>query len=186
MEAMHPQLRTMLDSQPGMRDMMRNPAFLQAILNPDMIRMAQAMGAGSGGLGGMGGGMPPGLAAMMAGMGGGGSATAGANGGAAPGAAATGGPAAGGGMPDLGALMAMLGGGGGAAAGGANPFAALMGGMGGAAAGGSTAPPEELYASQLRQMEDMGFTNREQNVRALQQSAGNVNVAIDRILDGRA
>ena len=44
--------------------------------------------------------------------------------------------------------------------------------------------PEELYASQISQLNDMGFTNREQNIRALQQTMGNVNAAVERILGG--
>ncbi|ETW07053.1 hypothetical protein H310_03132 [Aphanomyces invadans] len=46
------------------------------------------------------------------------------------------------------------------------------------------ANPEELYASQLSQLVDMGFSNREQNLRALQATFGNVNAAVDRILSG--
>ncbi|RHY06228.1 hypothetical protein DYB37_006684 [Aphanomyces astaci] len=44
--------------------------------------------------------------------------------------------------------------------------------------------PEDLYSSQLSQLVDMGFTNREQNLRALQATFGNVNAAVDRILSG--
>ncbi|KAF1334415.1 Ubiquitin family protein, partial [Globisporangium splendens] len=85
---------------------------------------------------------------------------------------------------------------GGAAAGGnapgantdatANPFAAF-GGFGGFPLGGGAAPagnPEELYASQLTQLVDMGFSNREQNIRALQATQGNVHAAVDRLLSG--
>lgn len=62
----------------------------------------------------------------------------------------------------------------------------LRSGLGGGLGGGPARPPAEIYATQLAQMADMGFTNAEQNVRALQMSGGNVNIAIDRILDGRA
>lgn len=44
--------------------------------------------------------------------------------------------------------------------------------------------PGELYASQIEQLQDMGFTSREQNIRALQASMGNVNAAVERILTG--
>lgn len=44
--------------------------------------------------------------------------------------------------------------------------------------------PEETYASQLTQMNDMGFTDREACVRALVASQGNVNIAVERILGG--
>merc|ERR1712157_634306 len=49
---------------------------------------------------------------------------------------------------------------------------------------GSSLPPEELYASQLRQLQDMGFTNQEQNIAVLRQVGGNVNAAVDRLLSG--
>jgi ubiquilin len=67
-----------------------------------------------------------------------------------------------------------------------NPFAAF----GGAGLGGFGAPvapvanPEEQYASQLTQLSDMGFSNREQNIRALQATFGNVQAAVDRLLSG--
>ncbi len=104
-------------------------------------------------------------------------------------------------LPGLGAANAGASGTGATSA--ANPFAAnpwAAGGLGnlfgagfGAGAGAGTtnsasnpaAPnPEEVYASQLTQMADMGFTNREQNVRALQATFGNVHAAVDRILSG--
>lgn len=69
---------------------------------------------------------------------------------------------------------------------GANPFAAF-GGFGNPAATATptlAANPEELYASQISQLVDMGFSNREQNVRALQLTGGNVHAAVDRILSG--
>lgn len=79
---------------------------------------------------------------------------------------------------------------GGAAATPANPFAAF-GGLDfssfGAAAAAPAAPvgnPEELYASQLVQLADMGFSNREQNLRALQATQGNVHAAVERLLSG--
>jgi len=43
-------------------------------------------------------------------------------------------------------------------------------------------PPEQRYAAQLVQLEHMGFTNKEQNIRALQNSAGNVERAIELLL----
>lgn len=44
--------------------------------------------------------------------------------------------------------------------------------------------PDQLYASQLSQLNDMGFSDREQNIRALQATSGNVHAAVDRILSG--
>ena len=66
-----------------------------------------------------------------------------------------------------------------------------MRGMGGGAPMGSqsggvprqpTRPPEELYASQLQQMKDMGFFDEAQNIRVLTQCMGNVSAAIERLL----
>jgi ubiquilin len=62
-----------------------------------------------------------------------------------------------------------------------NPFAAMMmnplafgGGMGGGfgAAGAPVQPPEVRYASQLRQLQDMGFYDQAANIRALTASGG--------------
>lgn len=89
-----------------------------------------------------------------------------------------------------------LGGAPGANPGAANPFAALFGpgGFGGAGAGGfgtpapaapaDTRPPEEVYESQLRQLNDMGFFEFERNVSALRRSGGNVQGAIEYLLNG--
>jgi ubiquilin len=83
---------------------------------------------------------------------------------------------------------------GGAAAG--NPFGNLFGpgGMGaggfGEPRGGATAPPadtrppEEIYASQLGQLNDMGFYEFERNVQALRRSGGSVQGAIEFLLGG--
>ncbi|KAF8206422.1 hypothetical protein K438DRAFT_1963471 [Mycena galopus ATCC 62051] len=43
-------------------------------------------------------------------------------------------------------------------------------------------PPEERFQVQLQQLQDMGFTNASQNVRALLATAGNVHSAIEYIL----
>ena len=101
----------------------------------------------------------------------------GATGGAATGA---GGAAVGGQIPGLGAGPML------------NPF--LMGGWGMPAQGAPAAPvqgfnvnvnnepPEQRYAAQLVQLEHMGFTNKDQNIRALQNSAGNVERAVEHLL----
>jgi len=83
------------------------------------------------------------------------------------------------------------------------PFAGGLGGLGGGGAGGfpgfpmppaagtqaspsaaatPTQPPEVRFASQLSQLESMGFTDRESNIRALQATNGNVNAAVERLL----
>ncbi|XP_074285936.1 ubiquitin domain-containing protein DSK2a-like [Silene latifolia] len=64
----------------------------------------------------------------------------------------------------------------------------LMNMFGGLGAGGlttpenSNVPPEELYATQLTQLQEMGFFDTQENIRALQATRGNVNAAVDRLL----
>ncbi|KAL6220795.1 hypothetical protein ACLB2K_008549 [Fragaria x ananassa] len=43
-------------------------------------------------------------------------------------------------------------------------------------------PPEELYAAQLSQLQEMGFFDRQENIQALTTSAGNVHAAVERLL----
>jgi ubiquilin len=65
------------------------------------------------------------------------------------------------------------------------------GGFGGGAGGGAapaaaapadTRPPEERYADQLRQLNDMGFFDFDRNVEALRRSGGSVQGAIEQLL----
>lgn len=71
-----------------------------------------------------------------------------------------------------------------------NPFANLfnafgMGGFGGAAPAQNppdSRPPEERYAEQLRQLNDMGFYQFERNVEALRRSGGSVQGAVEYLL----
>ncbi|KAL8158858.1 hypothetical protein V2J09_000395 [Rumex salicifolius] len=62
----------------------------------------------------------------------------------------------------------------------------MLGGLGTGGAMGvpenSNVPPEELYATQLSQLQDMGFIDTQENVRALQATRGNVHAAVDRLL----
>ncbi|KAK9690614.1 hypothetical protein RND81_09G140900 [Saponaria officinalis] len=64
----------------------------------------------------------------------------------------------------------------------------LMNMFGGLGAGGlttpenSNVPPEELYATQLTQLQEMGFFDSQENIRALQAARGNVNAAVERLL----
>jgi ubiquilin len=68
--------------------------------------------------------------------------------------------------------------------GGQNP----LGAFGGAGASSSppppadTRPPEERYAEQLRQLNDMGFFDFDRNVEALRRSGGSVQGAIEQLL----
>jgi ubiquilin len=81
--------------------------------------------------------------------------------------------------------MAMMGMGGGAGAGGAGNLFGNFGGMGGAASPAPPAdmrPPEEQYADQLRQLNDMGFFDFDRNVAALRRSGGSVQGAIEQLL----
>ncbi|KAF8539404.1 hypothetical protein BDD12DRAFT_737225 [Trichophaea hybrida] len=70
----------------------------------------------------------------------------------------------------------------------ANPFAGLFGGMPPYAAASpappDTRPPEERYADQLRQLNDMGFFDFDRNVEALRRSGGSVQGAINQLLGG--
>lgn len=81
---------------------------------------------------------------------------------------------------------------------GANPamqqmLAQMMGGMGGMAGGMGgmgmpamapppVADPETAFATQLQQLQDMGFYDRQANITALQATGGNVNAAVERLL----
>jgi len=64
-------------------------------------------------------------------------------------------------------------------------MAQFFGGLGAPAPPPADArPPEERFQVQLQQLQDMGFTNASQNVRALLATAGNVHSAIEYILGG--
>ncbi|KAK7116329.1 ubiquilin-1-like [Littorina saxatilis] len=63
-----------------------------------------------------------------------------------------------------------------------NMMSQLMGMMVG---GQINQPPEQRYASQLDQLATMGFVDREANMRALTATLGDVNAAIDRLLQQR-
>ncbi|OKL61531.1 hypothetical protein UA08_03316 [Talaromyces atroroseus] len=73
-------------------------------------------------------------------------------------------------------------GGGQNAAGSENPWASLFGGA--PAAQQDNRPPEERYAEQLRQLNDMGFYDFDRNIQALRRSGGSVQGAIDFLLNG--
>jgi ubiquilin len=67
-------------------------------------------------------------------------------------------------------------------------FGGGAGGFGGfgapAAAPADNRPPEEMYAEQLRQLNDMGFFDFDRNVQALRRSGGSVQGAIEHLLSG--
>ncbi|WEW61545.1 hypothetical protein PRK78_007035 [Emydomyces testavorans] len=68
---------------------------------------------------------------------------------------------------------------------GANPLAALFpGSMGqGSPAPPDNRPPEERYAEQLRQLNDMGFYEFERNIEALRRTGGSVQGAVEYLLN---
>ena len=75
------------------------------------------------------------------------------------------------------------------AEGGQNPLAGLFGGggAGGAGFGAPPAetdnrPPEDRYAEQLRQLNDMGFYEFERNIEALRRAGGSVQGAVEYLL----
>ncbi|XP_073292823.1 ubiquitin domain-containing protein DSK2b-like [Primulina huaijiensis] len=43
-------------------------------------------------------------------------------------------------------------------------------------------PPEELYSTQLSQLQELGFFDTEENIRALRATSGNVHAAVERLL----
>ncbi|XP_076465040.1 ubiquilin-1-like isoform X2 [Babylonia areolata] len=51
--------------------------------------------------------------------------------------------------------------------------------------GQGSQPPEQVYSSQLEQLAAMGFVDRDANIRALTATLGDVNAAIDRLLQQR-
>ncbi|KAH3814994.1 hypothetical protein DPMN_143513 [Dreissena polymorpha] len=70
--------------------------------------------------------------------------------------------------------------------GGHDPFTHMMTQMMGMMAqGNQNQPPEQRYANQLEQLAMMGFVDREANIRALQATFGDVNLAIERLLQQR-
>ncbi|XP_061346043.1 ubiquitin domain-containing protein DSK2b-like isoform X2 [Gastrolobium bilobum] len=46
----------------------------------------------------------------------------------------------------------------------------------------SNEPPEQLYATQLSQLQEMGFFDTQENIRALVATSGNVHAAVERLL----
>lgn len=73
---------------------------------------------------------------------------------------------------------------GGAGAGAENPWASLFGAPPAAPSPVDNRPPEERYAEQLRQLNDMGFYDFDQNIAALRRSGGSVQGAVNFLLGG--
>jgi ubiquilin len=87
-------------------------------------------------------------------------------------------------------LMGAASGGGGG--GGGIDFSSLLGGMGGLpgvptgvpGASGASVDPAVTYASQISQLQDMGFSDAAANGRALLRTQGNINAAVELLLSG--
>lgn len=160
----NPQLRAM---GPQVRAMLQSPMFREMISNPESLRAMMSLQGGAGAAGGAESSFP------------------------APGSNPTVGADE---EPSAGSGDAAAAGSGAAAA--ANPLASLFGNgappfdpsafFGGAAPAASSPPdnrpPEERYESQLRQLNDMGFFDFDQNVAALRRSGGSVQGAIEHLL----
>jgi ubiquilin len=64
-------------------------------------------------------------------------------------------------------------------------LSSMFGGLGAgslAAQNRSNEPPEQLYATQLTQLQEMGFFDTQENIRALIATSGNVHAAVERLL----
>lgn len=80
-------------------------------------------------------------------------------------------------------MMQAMGGQGGEGGAGGNPLAGLFGGGGfGSPQPPDNRPPEERYAEQLRQLNDMGFFDFDRNIEALRRSGGSVQGAVEYLL----
>ncbi len=170
----NPQLRQIADSHPQVGQALRNPEFMRTMFNPEMMRSMMQFRQM---MGGAAPGAMPGAAPRQAGTAGTDSTTTTGTAGAGTGAGTT--PGATGGQ-DMGSLLAMMN---------------ALGGLGGAAGAGGTAGAntqqqelsneqlEEMYASQLQQLRDMGFLDTNMCLQALRRSNGNVHVAVENLLN---
>lgn len=155
---MSPEARQML--QPMFREMMTNPESLRSIL---ALNLSLGAAGGAGGAGPFGGFPAPGNPLGAADLDAAAASTSGTNGASAL-------PA----FPGFGDQ--------GAAGGSANPFANFWNPVSAPAAAPDNRPPEERYEDQLRQLNEMGFSDFDMNVAALRRSGGHVQGAIDYLL----
>ena len=149
----------------AMMQMMQDPAMQQMMMGQMQAQMQGGGGAGMLGMNPLLGLQPP---------------TAAAPGAPAPAPAAPGvAPAAGvpppaGAQPDWAAIMGGM----------FPPGGAVPGAVPGMAPAAPAVSPELRFASQLSQLNDMGFFDPEANLRALTATGGNVNAAVERLLGG--
>ncbi|CDO52283.1 similar to Saccharomyces cerevisiae YMR276W DSK2 Nuclear-enriched ubiquitin-like polyubiquitin-binding protein [Geotrichum candidum] len=187
----NPQLRQM---GPQIRSMIQSPMFRNMMSNPDALRQMmqlQSMMGGDNGFGQPASSFPaPGAATNDSTERSTESSTTNTN--TTPNANAAANPFAsllGGANPDAAAnpfaalLNPSLGNPGAGA--GYNPelLASLLGGGAAAPQPEDNRPPEERYEAQLRQLNELGFFDFDRNVRALRRSGGNVNGAVEALLD---
>uniref|UniRef100_A0A060TA25 ARAD1D16038p n=1 Tax=Blastobotrys adeninivorans TaxID=409370 RepID=A0A060TA25_BLAAD len=184
----NPQLRQM---GPQFRQMMQSEQFRNMITNPQMMRQMLQMEQMMSGL------QRPNQSSGFPAPGAADDASTGANNTSTDNSTTTGtagatGASGAGGAP-ANPFAALFPGAQQAASGQPNPFmdpnliANLFGGQGGnsaAPAQEDTRPPEERYEAQLRQLNELGFYDFDRNVRALRRSGGNVQGAIEALLDG--
>eukprot|EP00920_Eleutheroschizon_duboscqi_P034584 GHVT01082871.1.p2 GENE.GHVT01082871.1~~GHVT01082871.1.p2 ORF type:complete len:336 (+),score=46.92 GHVT01082871.1:3533-4540(+) len=85
----------------------------------------------------------------------------------------------------MGNIMQSMGYAGGALPGMQSQASPPMGGMGGPPMGmrGDSRPPAERFSQQLQSLSEMGFIDRDANIQALQETGGDVNAAISRLLE---
>ncbi|ANB11814.1 Dsk2p [Sugiyamaella lignohabitans] len=205
----NPQLRQM---GPQFRQMLQSPEFVQMMSNPQTIRTMMQMERMFGGAGAGAGGAGANSFPAPGSTDNNGSTTTdstassdtSANAGTGAGANPFGGLFPNGQTPDVSAnpFAALLNpqrhANAAAAAGGAdnastnqfnqfNPalLASLLGGNAPAPEPQDDRPPEERYESQLRQLNELGFFDFDRNVRALRRSGGNVQGAVEALLDGQ-
>lgn len=165
----NPMLQSAMNSNPALRSMMQNPEFLRQLSDPQtmnaLLQMQQASQQlqGSGFMNLFGYSInPSSLTRSMPGTGApptGTSPTGSSPTGASPTGSST--------TPNVPPFdMSQL-------------FATLGGGV---PQPQSTEPPEVRFSVQLEQLQDMGFTNHQANLAALQATGGNVQLAIERLL----
>ncbi|WVW83351.1 hypothetical protein I302_105370 [Kwoniella bestiolae CBS 10118] len=205
--ASNPQLQAM---GPQVRQMMQSPFFRQMMSNPETLRAMMQMNASMGGQGGGMGGFNPFGAAPGGGQGGQ-TGTANVSSDPFPNLFAPNAPSttntenpstpSGNAQQPPNPLAALFGGAGAGGAGGAggNPFGGFDPSMlfgGGGRAGGfggfgappaprDERPPEEIYATQLGQLNGMGLWDAQKNITALRRTGGNVEAAIELIFSGQ-
>ncbi|XP_047321237.1 ubiquitin domain-containing protein DSK2b-like [Impatiens glandulifera] len=136
MLGLNPQLRTLLDSNTQLREMMQNPEFIQQLTSPETMQQLLSFQQN----------ILPQLGAQQPNR--------------QPGQAGSG--------PGLDMLM--------------NMFSTLGTGTQAPGSNRPSVPPEELYVTQLSQLQEMGFFDTQENIRALVATSGNVHAAVERLL----